>query len=263
VDDRREAGVLLGRERKQRREDRSMAGLALDFDSPVMAVDHPLGQTQPKTRALDARRSGRVCAEEMLEYVRRDRRIDADAGVPYGQSCTCAFPRHRHDDMTTGWSELDGVVEQVEHEPFEPVHIPLHGHGIGVFTPEDEAFRLRHGLELLDERRGECTQVDGTKREGNLASLRARERQDPIDESFELVDLFKLAGKAAPDLLVRTGLQHRHFNIASERSQGRAELVCQGGAELTHLANGVLQSSERVVEGDGHVVEFVPRTPNR
>ena len=55
----------------------------------------------------------------------------------------------------------------------------------------------------------------------------------------------------------------RHFDIAAERRQRRPELMRKRGAELAHLADGVLEAFQSVVEGGGHVVQLVPCAPNR
>ena len=80
---------------------------------------------------------------------------------------------------------------------------------------------------------------------------------------LKLVDLFKLAGKPTLDVLALAGFHHGQFDVAAERSQWRPQLVRQGRAELTHFADRVVESRERLVEGDGHVVELVPSAANR
>ena len=49
----------------------------------------------------------------------------------------------------------------------------------------------------------------------------------------------------------------RHFDVAPERRQRRPKLMRKGRAELTHLADGVLEPFERVVERGGHIIQFV------
>ena len=50
---------------------------------------------------------------------------------------------------------------------------------------------------------------------------------------------------------------------AAKRGERRAELVRERGAELPHLADGLLEPAERVVEGVRHLVELVLRAAQR
>ena len=160
------------------------------------------------------------------------------------------------------WREFDRVVQQVQHESLEPVRVALHDHGIRVLTSHGDPSRLGHGLDLVDERRRERSEIDGANRERDLAGLCPGEDEDLVDQPLESVDFFKLAGRALLQVHVAT-LQHRHFDVAAERRQRRPKFVRKGGAELTHLADGVLEPFESVVERGGHIVQFVVCAPDR
>ena len=49
----------------------------------------------------------------------------------------------------------------------------------------------------------------------------------------------------------------RQLDLTAQRRQRRAQLVCERRAELPHLADRVLESAERVVEGLRHFLELV------
>ena len=145
-----------------------------------MAIDHPFRQTQPKTHTIDSGRSCRIGPKEALEDVRLRLRIDADTSVANGEPCHRFFLRNRDDNAATARSELDGVVEQIEDDPLEPIRI-TQDDTCALFALEHDPFRLGDGLQLIDERSGEPAQIDGVAHERNLPGLRLGEHENLVD----------------------------------------------------------------------------------
>ena len=82
----------------------------------------------------------------------------------------------------------------------------------------------------------------------NLTRLGARQRQQLVDQARQLVELFDLTGERALPARRRPIGPQRQLDLAAQRGQRRAQLVCERGAELPHLADGVLQPRQRLVE---------------
>ena len=106
---------------------------------------------------------------------------------------------------------------------------------------------------------GECGEIDRCVRSANVAGFRARECQQLIDQSGELVDFLQLAAEAFGGGAVLLPAEGGQLDLSSERRQRRPQLVGQRGAELPHLSNGLLETRERAVQRDGHFVQFVAR----
>ncbi len=168
----------------------------------VVANDDPLHQAEPEAHTFDLRRPGGIHAEESFEDLRHQLRGDADAGVFHGEPRAPLAAQNAHRDSAAGWRELDRVVDQVEHQPLQPVRIGVDDNPwVNRIGPQADALGLRHRLELIDEPARELAEVDGLRRQLDLASLRPREGEDLIDQSFQLVDLFELACEAPAVLL--------------------------------------------------------------
>ena len=222
-----------------------------------MPVNDPLRQAEAKTDAFDAARPGRVGSKEAFKDVELDVRIDADARIANGKSRDGTHARHVHDDASAVRCEFDRVVEEIQDEPLEPFRVALHDHGVCVIASHGDPSRLGHRLDLVDERRRERSEIDGIDCERDLSGFCLRDHQDLIDQALESVDLFELAGKALRGVPRRSVAACVISMSPAERRQRRPELVRKRSAELAHLADGVLEAFESVVEGGGHVVQLV------
>src|SRR3954452_20338126 len=91
-----------------------------------MALDDPPGQAQPESDALDIRRARRIGPEEPLENVGLRRGADADAGIANRKTRRRSLPCYVDEDTAAGRGELDRVVEEVQHEPLQPLAVAGH-----------------------------------------------------------------------------------------------------------------------------------------
>ena len=82
-------------------------------------------------------------------------------------------------------------------------------------------------------------------------------------ETREGVQLLELVPQGALIVFRAASLHQRKLGLPAQHGQRRPQLVSDGGAELTHLGDRLLQPGERLVEGVRHFVELVSRAAER
>ena len=126
---------------------------------------------------------------------------------------------------------------------------------------------LGEHAEVLRHFFGQRLQVHDLARQRRLAGLGARQREQPIDEAGETIDLLEHAfDDAAIGVLVALAAQ-AHLADAADRRERRAQLVRDVGGELPHLRERRLEPRQRLVEHRGQpahlVVGMLHRQPIR
>ena len=127
-------------------------------------------------------------------------------------------------------------VEQVEHQALQPVRIGVDDNPcFNQFGPQGDALGLRDRLELIDDHARQLAEVDRPEARADLARFRAREREELVNQPFQLVQFFELARERRLASSVPRRLPHRQLDVSAQRRERRAQLVSQRGAELAHL----------------------------
>ena len=176
--------------------------------------------------------------------------VDREAGLGL-------LTRHADVNLAVGRRKFDRIVEQVEEQSREPLFVTHHRYIARALVAQVNGFGLCDELNLIDDCRSERVEIHSRSGESDLTGLGSREHQNLINEPLEPVDLLELARQLPSGGFRAVRITHRELDIASQRRQGRAQLVRERRTELPHLAHRLLQARERLVERRDHRIEFI------
>ena len=156
--------------------------IALDVDRPVVAIDNPFRQAQAQAGAFGRRRSGGIHPD------RNARRYAGSASgeMPTPVSRTSSLARSPSRATRTRRTaarrrELDGVVEQVEQQPFEPAGVARDRTACATtHSQASRSWACATGSSCSRDAAAERAEIDRLAGERNFARLGARQRQELI-----------------------------------------------------------------------------------
>ena len=118
-------------------------------------------------------------------------------------------------------------------------------------------------LELLHQILQRLAQIQARFLQRQLARFRLREQQQRAHNLREPVDILQRVEHGLAVLLGGLGGEERHFKLAANGRDGRAQFVRNVGGELLDLLERRFQPLDHAVEREDQVIEFIARLPRR
>src|SRR5208337_503575 len=211
----------------------SFAQAAIYLDGAAHLFDRMLDDGEAQAGAAHGARSRFVNAIEALEDARQVLGWDSDAGVA-DQDADLSVLRSHFDLHFAIWAiELDGVIEQIDEDLFQPQFMADDLYVFEFFAEQCNALQARggfHGAEGGFERGADGDRVG---RRGGCGRLQFRERQKIRGDVTEAGGLRQdHLDKAAVILQIFEAAVEQRFRVAADGGQRGSQLMRDIGDKI-------------------------------